>query len=101
MKASSGGAVPGFWFLVMGALAGGCAPAARIPAPVTAVVPSVDSAPPMVVEPVVDARTVIARTADSVFHDPKFRTAAWGALIVDPATGDTLYSLNPRKLVMP
>ena len=48
-----------------------------------------------------DARRAIARTADSVFYDPKFRTAAWGALIVDPATGDTLYALNPRKLVMP
>ena len=81
-------------------LLGACAPATRV-APPVAVVPSVDSAPPVVVAPEVAARLAIARTADSVFHDPQFRTAMWGALIVDPATGDTLYSLNPRKLVMP
>lgn len=76
-----------------------CAPAVRpLPPPVAA--PSVDSAAALVVEPV-DARIALARTADSVLHDPRFRTASWGALIIDPATGDTLYSLNPRKLVMP
>ncbi|HUR92429.1 MAG TPA: D-alanyl-D-alanine carboxypeptidase/D-alanyl-D-alanine-endopeptidase [Gemmatimonadaceae bacterium] len=84
-------------------MVGACAPV-RVapPAPSPAiVVPSADAAPPLSVAPEVSARLTIARTADSALHDPKFRTAAWGALIVDPATGDTLYSLNPRKLVMP
>lgn len=77
-----------------------CAPAIRFPPPVIAASPA-DTAQIAVVPPEVAARLALARAADSVFHDPKFRTAAWGALIVDPATGDTLYSLNPRKLVMP
>ena len=77
-----------------------CAPATRIVPPVTTV-SSVDTAGPPAATPVADARLAIARAADSAFHDPKFRTAMWAALIVDPATGDTLYSLNPRKLVMP
>lgn len=55
----------------------------------------------MAIETVPDTRLALARAADSVFHDPKFRTAMWAALIVDPAKGDTIYSLNPRKLVMP
>lgn len=32
---------------------------------------------------------------------PKFANAFWGILIVDPATGDTLYSRNAGKLFMP
>jgi serine-type D-Ala-D-Ala carboxypeptidase/endopeptidase (penicillin-binding protein 4) len=92
--------VSGFWFVVGAALlAGACAPA-RV-APPMEPVPGIDSAPPAVVAPVMDARQAIARAADSVLQDTQFRTAAWGALIVDPATGDTLYSLNPHKLVMP
>ena len=82
------------------AVASACAPPARIPPPVTTV-PAVDIAPAATVAPALDARVALARAADSSFHDPKFRTAMWAALIVDPATGDTLYSLNPRKLVMP
>ncbi len=77
-------------------LLGACAPATRV-APPAGALPPVDSA----ARPAVDPRAEIVRTADSVFHDPAFRTAMWGALIIDPATGDTLYSLNPRKLVMP
>src|SRR5687767_14102886 len=98
-------AVFGLWLLVYGTvLLSACAPAVRVtgPAPTAGITrPVVDSAPPMIVAPEVSARLAIARTADSVFHDPKFRTAAWGALIVDPATADTLYALNARKLVMP
>lgn len=76
-----------------------CAPARPI-APTITILPSVDTAAPMSA-PVTDARLALARAADSAFHDPKFSTAMWAALIVDPATGDTLYSLNARKLVMP
>jgi D-alanyl-D-alanine carboxypeptidase/D-alanyl-D-alanine-endopeptidase (penicillin-binding protein 4) len=39
--------------------------------------------------------------ADSLIGDPMFRSANWGALIVDPLTGDTLYSHNAGKLFMP
>lgn len=83
-----------------GVAASACVTPTRIARPGVEV-PPVDTAVPAVIVPEVDARVALARTADSVFHDPKFRTAMWGALIVDPATGDTLYSLNPRKLVMP
>jgi serine-type D-Ala-D-Ala carboxypeptidase/endopeptidase (penicillin-binding protein 4) len=38
---------------------------------------------------------------DSLVRDPRFRSAIWGILIVDPDAGDTLYSLNAGKLFMP
>lgn len=38
---------------------------------------------------------------DSMVNDAKFRNAHWGILIVDPSTGDTLYSRNAGKLFMP
>lgn len=41
------------------------------------------------------------RFADSLIDDPMFRSANWGALIVDPQSGDTLYSHNAGKLFMP
>jgi len=47
------------------------------------------------------SRTVLGKLADSVVTDPKFRTAHWGMLIVDAASGDTLYSRNAGKLFMP
>ncbi|CAN5636948.1 D-alanyl-D-alanine carboxypeptidase/D-alanyl-D-alanine-endopeptidase [soil metagenome] len=80
--------------------ASACATPTRIAQPGTGTLPR-DTASAVVVAPAVDARVALALTADSVLHDPRFRTAMWAALIVDPATGDTLYSLNPRKLVMP
>ena len=38
---------------------------------------------------------------DSMVLAPAFRNAHWGVLIVDPQTGDTLYSHNAAKLFMP
>jgi serine-type D-Ala-D-Ala carboxypeptidase/endopeptidase (penicillin-binding protein 4) len=38
---------------------------------------------------------------DSMTDAPQFSNAHWGILIVDPATGDTLYSRNAGKLFMP
>src|ERR1043166_2229670 len=38
---------------------------------------------------------------DSMTDAPEFSNAHWGILIVDPATGDTLYSRNAGKLFMP
>lgn len=39
--------------------------------------------------------------ADSLIGDPMFRNANWGVLVVDPLSGDTLYSHNAGKLFMP
>lgn len=38
---------------------------------------------------------------DSMVEGPEFRNAHWGVLIVDPTSGDTLYSHNAGKLFMP
>jgi serine-type D-Ala-D-Ala carboxypeptidase/endopeptidase (penicillin-binding protein 4) len=38
---------------------------------------------------------------DSLTHQPQFRGGMWGVLIVNPRTGDTLYSQNAGKLFMP
>ena len=38
---------------------------------------------------------------DSLTSQPQFRNAHWGVLIVNPRTGDTLYSKNAGKLFMP
>jgi serine-type D-Ala-D-Ala carboxypeptidase/endopeptidase (penicillin-binding protein 4) len=38
---------------------------------------------------------------DSLADAPEFSNAHWGILIVDPETGDTLYSRNAGKLFMP
>lgn len=43
----------------------------------------------------------LRRAIDSLVADPRFRSAHWGILIVDPAAGDTLYSRNAGKLFMP
>jgi D-alanyl-D-alanine carboxypeptidase/D-alanyl-D-alanine-endopeptidase (penicillin-binding protein 4) len=42
-----------------------------------------------------------ARHVDSLVLAPAFRNAHWGVLIVDPASGDTIYSHNAGKLFMP
>jgi serine-type D-Ala-D-Ala carboxypeptidase/endopeptidase (penicillin-binding protein 4) len=46
-------------------------------------------------------RTSLRPFADSLIGDPMFRSANWGALIVDPLSHDTLYSRNAGKLFMP
>jgi serine-type D-Ala-D-Ala carboxypeptidase/endopeptidase (penicillin-binding protein 4) len=47
------------------------------------------------------SRAALQTYADSLIADPMFRTAHWGVLVVDPGTGDTLYSRNAGKLFMP
>ena len=47
------------------------------------------------------AHPALNRFADSLMADPMFRTANWGVLIIDPQSGDTLYSRNAGKLFMP
>jgi D-alanyl-D-alanine carboxypeptidase/D-alanyl-D-alanine-endopeptidase (penicillin-binding protein 4) len=47
------------------------------------------------------AHPALNRFTDSLIADPMFRNANWGVLIVDPQSGDTLYSRNAGKLFMP
>jgi D-alanyl-D-alanine carboxypeptidase/D-alanyl-D-alanine-endopeptidase (penicillin-binding protein 4) len=47
------------------------------------------------------SRTELRHLIDSLTTQPEFRNAQWGALIVNPRTGDTLYSKNAGKLFMP
>jgi D-alanyl-D-alanine carboxypeptidase/D-alanyl-D-alanine-endopeptidase (penicillin-binding protein 4) len=46
-------------------------------------------------------RAALRRGIDSLVTQPEFRTAQWGVLIVDPASGDTLYSRNAGKFFLP
>lgn len=47
------------------------------------------------------ARRAFATLADSLLRDPMFRSSHWGVLVVDPLSGDTLFSRNAGKLFMP
>ena len=53
--------------------------------------------PQPVPRPVARLRAAI----DSMVLQPEFSNANWGILIVDPTSGDTLYSRNAGKLFMP
>jgi len=46
-------------------------------------------------------RAELRHEIDSLTSQPDFRNAQWGVLIVNPRTGDTLYSKNAGKLFMP
>ena len=46
-------------------------------------------------------RSELRHEIDSLTSLPEFRNAQWGVLIVNPRTGDTLYSKNSGKLFMP
>ncbi|MDQ8146193.1 MAG: D-alanyl-D-alanine carboxypeptidase/D-alanyl-D-alanine-endopeptidase [Gemmatimonadota bacterium] len=100
-----------------GALA--CRPATLTPVPVPVPAPDVaaDSTPrrvpgerpcaiPMSDEEMRRAawagyRATFATLVDSLIGDPRFRSAHWGVLVVDPLTGDTIVSRNAGKLFMP
>ena len=47
------------------------------------------------------SRDGLRRLADSLLAAPMWRSAQWGVLIVDPASSDTLYSVNAGKLFVP
>lgn len=53
------------------------------------------------VNPAASARAELRHTIDSLTSQPEFRNAHWGVLIVNPRTGDTIYSKNAGKLFMP
>ena len=46
-------------------------------------------------------RATFTTLVDSLTGDPRFRSAHWGVLVVDPSTGDTIVSRNAGKLFMP
>lgn len=73
---------------------GGCA--AATPAP--AVAAPMPSAAAMSAE---GARVTLRHYIDSLIDVPDFRSAQWGVLVVDPGTGETLYTRNADKLFMP
>jgi len=47
------------------------------------------------------SRAELRHLIDSLTTQSEFRNAQWGVLIVNPRTGDTLYSKNAGKLFMP
>jgi D-alanyl-D-alanine carboxypeptidase/D-alanyl-D-alanine-endopeptidase (penicillin-binding protein 4) len=47
------------------------------------------------------SRAELGHMIDSLTSQPVFRNAHWGVLVVNPRTGDTLYSKNAGKLFMP
>jgi D-alanyl-D-alanine carboxypeptidase/D-alanyl-D-alanine-endopeptidase (penicillin-binding protein 4) len=47
------------------------------------------------------SRAELRHTIDSLTSQSEFRNAHWGVLIVNPRTGDTVYSKNAGKLFMP
>jgi D-alanyl-D-alanine carboxypeptidase/D-alanyl-D-alanine-endopeptidase (penicillin-binding protein 4) len=47
------------------------------------------------------SRGELRHLIDSLTTQPEFRNAQWGVLIVNPRTGDTLYSKNAGKLFQP
>jgi D-alanyl-D-alanine carboxypeptidase/D-alanyl-D-alanine-endopeptidase (penicillin-binding protein 4) len=66
------------------------------------VAPVVSPAPAVMAPPPPPSARVALRTAiDSMLGDPRFRSAFWGVLIVDPAHNDTIYSRNADKLFLP
>ena len=51
--------------------------------------------------PALSPLQTLQHSIDSLVDDPKFANANLGVLIVNPETGDTLYSRNAHKLFMP
>lgn len=47
------------------------------------------------------SRRAFTKLVDSLVLAPAFQNAHWGVMIVDPQSGDTLYSHNAGKLFMP
>ena len=51
--------------------------------------------------PATNERAAVRFTIDSMLAAPEVRQARWAVLIVDPERGDTLYSRDPGKLMVP
>lgn len=51
--------------------------------------------------PAFEDRVSLRRAIDSLIAAPETRNARWGVLVVDPERGDTLYSRDAGKLLVP
>lgn len=56
---------------------------------------------PVAPAPVTSEREALRHTIDSMLAAPEVRQARWGVLIVDPEKGDTIYSRDAGKLMIP
>lgn len=81
--------------------AAGCATSHTTPAPSPAPAPQTPPAQLATSAVVRTPTQILHSTIDSLIDAPEFRNANWGILVVDPATGDTLYSHDAGKLFMP
>jgi D-alanyl-D-alanine carboxypeptidase/D-alanyl-D-alanine-endopeptidase (penicillin-binding protein 4) len=71
------------WRLLAGFAVLGCVPVTGAPSPAS------------------DDRAALRHEIDSLLDAPDVRHARWGVLIVDPVRGDTLYSRDAGKLLVP
>lgn len=78
-----------------------CAPAAGPPAPPPSPAPVAIASHHRAPGPLPDTRAELRQAVDSLVALPEFRNALWGVLVVDPESGDTLYSRNADKLFLP
>jgi serine-type D-Ala-D-Ala carboxypeptidase/endopeptidase (penicillin-binding protein 4) len=82
----------------------GCAGRARVAAPTEGHRPEPVAPIMMPVAQVAappKAREIVRHLADSAIGAPMWRNARWGVLIVDPASGDTLFAHDADRLFMP
>lgn len=86
--------IPGLFTIA--ALAACTSRVATVPAPA-----NTDTTARIAARPILNERAMLRTSIDSAVNAPKFDNAFWGILIVDPASGDTLYSRNAGKLFMP
>ena len=88
----------------IGIIASACAGRTRVPAPTGAHKPEPVAPIMMPVAEVLaapSARAVLQHLADSAIASPMWSNARWGVLMVDAASGDTLYSHDADRLFMP
>jgi D-alanyl-D-alanine carboxypeptidase/D-alanyl-D-alanine-endopeptidase (penicillin-binding protein 4) len=61
-----------------------------------------DTSPTLIAPAIpVTSRQELVRLVDSLISQPKFRSAEFGVLIVNPQTADTIFSRNAGKLFLP
>ena len=84
---------------VLLAASAGAANLAAQDAPQRPVKPKTASVPAMARRDTARARLYAG--IDSIVRQPQYRNAQWGVLVVDPLSGDTLYSHNAEKLFVP
>lgn len=58
-------------------------------------------APRSAAAPALPALSALQRDIDAILNDPKLEHGTWGVLVKSLRSSDTLYALNPRKLMVP